>query len=433
MLRGLAILGIFYMNIPFMGARVIPSFGNPAALGWTPADQASWTAIQVLLEGTQRCLLEFLFGAGMMVLTARAMEPDGPVAVADLYYRRNMWLLLFGLFDIFGLLWPGDILHVYAIAALFLFPFRKLGPRALVAIGSLCALVTFIGGTASYVERATLVQRHRTALTHVQAGQRPTAADTKAIADWRKVEARRAGPPELRNAAQLERRSHSGGFMTYATYYWTVWTGFFFPNLVLLTVFEAFCAMCIGIALWKWGVIQGERSTRFYVTMALIAYGVGVPLRWIGAVEISAHTLDAKTIWASEEIARLAMGLGHVALVNWAVRTRLGHAILAPFKAAGRTAFSLYFLEQIIGLWILFAPWGPGLWNRYSWAGLAAIATAVSVVNLIIANLWVRRFANGPLEWLWRSLAYVRWQPFLKPRGGVAAAGPLQGAPLPAE
>ena len=32
----------------------------------------------------------------MMVLAKKAMEPDGPVAVADLYYRRNMWLLAFG-------------------------------------------------------------------------------------------------------------------------------------------------------------------------------------------------------------------------------------------------------------------------------------------------------------------------------------------------
>src|SRR4051812_23648728 len=89
-LRGLAILGIFFMNIPFMAAPASKLFVDVTSIGWAPADQASWWVIQVLLEGTQRGLLELLFGAGMMVLTARAMMLDGPVAVADLYLRRNL-------------------------------------------------------------------------------------------------------------------------------------------------------------------------------------------------------------------------------------------------------------------------------------------------------------------------------------------------------
>uniref|UniRef100_UPI001954A5BB hypothetical protein n=1 Tax=Klebsiella pneumoniae TaxID=573 RepID=UPI001954A5BB len=65
-----------------------------------------------------------------------------------LYYRRNLWLLAFGLFDVFVLLWPGDILHIYALAALFLFPFRTLGPKTLVALGLGWAALTGIGQLA---------------------------------------------------------------------------------------------------------------------------------------------------------------------------------------------------------------------------------------------------------------------------------------------
>src|SRR6201991_1304623 len=85
-LRGIAILGIFFMNIPFMAAPIAKLFLNIPSLGWSPLDQASWYAVQIALEGTQRGLLELLFGAGMMVLAAKAMKPDGPVAVADLYW-----------------------------------------------------------------------------------------------------------------------------------------------------------------------------------------------------------------------------------------------------------------------------------------------------------------------------------------------------------
>lgn len=91
MLRGFAILGIFFMNVPFMAMPISKLFVDVTSAGWTPADQASWWTVQVLLEGTQRGLLQLLFGAGMMVLAAKAMAPDGPVAVADLYLRRNLW------------------------------------------------------------------------------------------------------------------------------------------------------------------------------------------------------------------------------------------------------------------------------------------------------------------------------------------------------
>src|SRR3546814_11918060 len=76
-----------------------------------------------------------LFRSGMRILTSRAMEPDGPVAVADLYYRRNLWLLAFGVVNAVVLFWPGDILHIYALAALFIFPFRRLGPKLLLTLG----------------------------------------------------------------------------------------------------------------------------------------------------------------------------------------------------------------------------------------------------------------------------------------------------------
>ena len=50
--------------------------------------------------------------------------------------RRNLWLIGFGMVNAFILLWYGDILYAYGVTALFLFPFRKLAPKWLIAIGS---------------------------------------------------------------------------------------------------------------------------------------------------------------------------------------------------------------------------------------------------------------------------------------------------------
>lgn len=411
-LRGFAILGIFFMNVPLMGVAVVKVFANVHLLIATPADTASWMAVQVLLEGTQRGLLELLFGAGMMVLTSRAMTPDAPVAVADLYWRRNLWLLGLGLVDIFILLWAGDILHIYALAALFLFPFRKVGARWLLLLGLGFALYTAGAGVRRYVERADLVQTVQTIEKKQAAKKALTPAETKTLSEWRTLVQNRQGNGanfvELRKA---EAKGHSGGFLDYVAFNIHTYTTFVFNSLVE-SVCEALCAMLLGIALWKWRIIQGGRSAAFYALLMLACYLPGFAMRYIAAGETLNMVPLPRTSWFAAELARLAVSVGHVALINLLVKTRAGSAILAPFKAAGRTAFSLYFMQQIIGLWILFAPWGPGLWDKLSWSGLYAVALGVVALQLIIANLWVRRFANGPLEWLWRSLSYLRRQPF---------------------
>lgn len=413
-LRGIAILGIFTMNLPFMAGPSELMIRDLRQIGWAPADQLAWSLIQIFWEGTQRGLLEFLFGAGLMVIAAKAMQPDGPVAVADLYIRRALWLLLFGLIDIFILLWPGDILHVYALAALFLFPFRKLGPKTLVALGLTFATVLAIFSTVQYVERTQLVARVEVAQAKQAAGTPLTKVDTTALDAWKKKQARFTIDKETREKAKVEDKARSGSYMGYAGFLWGVWIDLAGQGEVYMGVAEAFCAMLIGIALWKWGIIQGQRSTRFYLGLAVVAYGFGLTARAVGVSEITAFQPIPKTIWITAEYARLAVSLGHVALVNLLVRTRVSHAILKPFAAAGQVAFSLYFLEQIIGINILFSPAVLGLKGVFGWATLWGWATAVALALLLVANIWTRYFVNGPLEWAWRSLAYWRWQPLRK-------------------
>jgi uncharacterized protein len=404
-LRGIAILGIFYINVPYMAAPVWQFSSDIRAAGWTIADQNAWAAVTVLLAGSQRCLLELLFGAGMMVIARKAMTPEGPVAVSDLYYRRNMWLLGFGLVDVFVLLWPGDILHIYALAGLFLFPFRRLAAKWLLVLGLGWAAMTVVGvpeyGMRGYVERAELVRQ-------VDAG------DAKALVEWRKLAEARTPDAERRAHIATEIKAHQSGLLPYAREAWDYW-GLLAQEWLVWDVIEAFCTMLIGVALWKWGVIQGARSTRFYLWMMLAAYGFGITARMIGAAEVMGFGLGPRTIWITAEPARLAMGLGHLALVNFAVRTRIGNALLGVFRAPGRMAFSLYFAQQFVGMYLLFAPFGLNLWGRYGWAEMAAISTIGVVLLTIAANLWMRYFTSGPLEWLWRSLSYLRIQPFLRP------------------
>ena len=395
-LRGLAILSILLMNIGMMAVPAGALFGD----GWSATDFRIFAVLHVLVSGTERGLLELLFGAGVIILTARAVRPDAPIEIADIFYRRNLWLLAFGLVDVFALLWIGDILFIYALAALFLFPFRRLDPRWLLAIGLLWTGWSTLGGAELYAKRAALERR-------VEAG------DARAAADW----AAKFGVESSRASAQKsvarEVSARAGGVVSYAQYHWNSWVSSTLDGTTLMTtVIEAFSTMMIGMALWRWGVIGGQRSARFYFVLIFAAYLGGVGARLSDLDAVLTGNPRPQIIWIVDEAARVAVAIGHLALVNLLWKGAAARALLAPFVAVGRGAFSVYLLQSLIAGWWLFAPWGPDLWGRYAWGGLTGIASGMIVVLILLANLWFRYFAIGPVEWLWRSLTYQARQPW---------------------
>ncbi len=422
-LRGIAILLIFTLNIPLMGQTLFHFQGDPRLLGWSSADQVYWWFQSVALAGTQRGMLQLLFGAGAIILLVRSMDPDGPVEVADLYFRRTLWLGFFGLVDVLVLFWVGDILLIYAIAALFLFPFRRLRPGMLVALAVLGLLIPTVRGVATY-RQGERMQAEVTRATHEQdqgrpldeAGRRAVVAQVEGLV--------RFHPPAATLAE--ERAARLGPWSGYRQ-----WLLSFFLDKLLIAfyptmVFEAFTTMLLGMGLFKLGIIQGERPSGFYRVLASLAYGSGLAVRaWDCWQQVNFPAAPHIELF-SGPLSRVAVTLGHVAAINLLLKGPAGRALLAPFKAVGRTAFSLYLMQNFLGMWVLFPGFGLGLWGRFGWAGLATIALGVMAAQVVLANLWVRAFAMGPMEWAWRSLAYLKLQPFRHPTVDLIAA------PLPA-
>ncbi len=378
-LRGVAILAILLMNVSEMGASMTANWSDIRHIGWTGADRIAWWLRTLLVEGTARALLEMLFGAGMMILTERiAAGSDSVIAVPLRYGWRNIVLWAFGIVHMVLLLWPGDILHTYALAALLACAFRTLPARALLAVGLSYAAFTLVTGMVA---------------THVPAGPQTAriAADAAAVA---REDAFGHGDRAAWVAGQ--RRI---GLERLAT-----------DEIVF--VWEAAATMLVGAALFRWGVLQGGWSRRRYRWLLAGGYGLGLPLRIYGAWEATRFDGRVEVAWIWEDTARLAMTCGHVAAIALAVTTVAGARLLAPFVAAGRTALTLYVAQTLIVSWLIFSPFGLGLYGAFGWAWLMALALAVDAVLLWGANLWLRRYRIAPVEWAWRSLVEVRWLPF---------------------
>ena len=156
-LRGLALCGILLMNIPGFALPQIQALDPSVRNELSGLNFYAYYIIELFLEGSQRAIFTMLFGAGMLLFLGRLEKKIDGLMVAELYFRRQLWLLLFGLFNAYILLWFWDVLFHYAIFGMLLFPFKRLTPKSLyIAAGVCLALMTVRENVGFYREKAVI-------------------------------------------------------------------------------------------------------------------------------------------------------------------------------------------------------------------------------------------------------------------------------------
>ena len=297
--RGFALLGILLMNIVGF-AMNFAAYDDPTATGGsTGVNLWIWIVNHVLAEGKMRCLFSMVFGAGIILLTNR-IEKRG-VPPADIYYRRILWLLLFGIVHAY-LLWAGDILYWYALLGLALYPFRHMKPRTLLIIGSvMVVLQAGVNIGKSYGIRE-MIKTAQAAQAAEKAGKKLTDEQTEAKKSWEEMEKFMKPTKETLDKDAAGWRGNLLSVLktrgkivsTYihpAAYYspgnWDMWS-----------------MMFIGMGLFGLGVFSAVRSFGFYTRLVLICYGIGIPLNSFTAWVIVRSNFDIPTriLWAAPTI-----------------------------------------------------------------------------------------------------------------------------------
>jgi uncharacterized protein len=402
--RGVALCGILLMNITGFG---LPgAYLNPMNSGGaTGLNLWAWIITQVGFEGTQRALFSMLFGASTILLVSR-LEASGRSDAADIYYRRNLWLIGFGMVNAFIFLWYGDILYAYGLTALFLYPFRKLAPKWLIVIG----LAGLIAGAAwNGYDTKRFLDKHDAyeEASAAQAAHRPVSPEqAAAITAWEAARGELKVPPEdtARSIA-----NHS----SYGTLFWrlTQVNAEIQSWFMYRYFFDIFSMMLIGMALFRLGVLTLERPARLYWGMLAIGYGIGIGVnvletRWVIDHGFSAISFYEATI--SYDLGRLAMTLGHLGALLLFVRSGALGWLRRAFAAVGQMAVTNYLTHSVVcGIFFICLGY-YGQLERYQ---LYYLVFAIWAVQLIVSPLWLKRFRFGPVEWLWRSLTYVQRQP----------------------
>ena len=130
-LRGVAVLGILVLNVQAF-AMPWAAYFNPTAYGdLEGANLYVWVAGRMLADQKFMTIFSMLFGASIVLMTDRA---EGQGDARRVHYRRMGWLLVIGLVHA-HLLWSGDILFLYAVCGMLVYPLRRQPPGRLLVLG----------------------------------------------------------------------------------------------------------------------------------------------------------------------------------------------------------------------------------------------------------------------------------------------------------
>jgi len=383
MVRGFALFGVLLVNMYGFGAY---------SIAWSsPVNELVFAIMRVFFESKMWTLFSILFGFGFAVQLQSAYARGCPILPT--YLRRLA--VLFALGAAHALLFDGDILMLYAGLGLALLIVHRLPTRKLlllaVVLMLLFPLARFTLGLGGAAEREDIpsVSEARAELeldqrTHVYA----IGSLTEVMTD--NASAIPADPVEDLYTPE------SG-----------------------LTVFAMFL---LGFSLGRSGILR-DIPGQVPAIVRTRSWGLGIGLTAMAAERVLAATTGYAVFRVQQAgpgvqfagdllftFGATALALGYAATLILAAQTPRGKAALVPLAAVGRLALTVYLTQTLI-FTTLFYGYGFGQVFKLGPAAVTVCAMAIFAVQVVACQWWLRRFRFGPVEWLWRSLTYLKWQP----------------------
>jgi len=382
-LRGFALFGIIAANMRGFNYPA-EAYLAPHVIAYSLPDRIAQTLVDVFISGKFITIFACLFGIGFAIQMDRAASRGA--RFGRFYSRRLFILLLLGLGH--GLLlWWGDILAPYALTGFLLLLFRKRRQKTLLiwAIALSLAPAALLAGFAVLSSYGI---------------QMPAPPDpTREVLDssvriysqgaWLEIQQKRVEDWIMLNKGAL-----------------FFWVGFVLSRFLF------------GLWLWRTGFIQRIASEQallrrvcvWGIFIGVVGNVAGTAILLIYESQFSKPDVPLVVAQAILTVAVPLLSAGYAAGIALFSVNGGWRWLLRGFDAIGRTALSNYLLQTVLCT-TLFYSYGLALFGKVGpLLGLVPTA-AIYAFQLWASAWWVDRFRFGPVEWLWRSLAYARFQP----------------------
>jgi len=410
LMRGFVLCGILLMNINGFG--LAHAYNDPTIAGGSEGwNLYTWITTNMFFEGTMRGLFSLLFGVGMFILLDRMDKRNAGIKGADIYFRRLNWLLLFGVLHAYLLIWSGEVLFNYALMGFLVYSFRRLAPKALVII----ALVLFSIGSfwnfMEYVGKAEMLDKVAQAKVQIASGKVLDRELKDANDEWEKVLNDRS--LETINAFNEGMRKGYFGVVAFnapEVFKWKTYGPYRYDLWDILSM------MLLGIALFKWQILTGQKSFRFYTMMVIIGYTIGLTVNYFETMHIVNNSFSFISFYETNttyDLGRVSVSMGHIGMIMLFNKINLLSWLKYAIACVGKMALTNYLMHSLICM-IVFTGVGFGLFGKLQRFELLYVVFGIWLFQLIISPVWFKYYYFGPVEWLWRRLSYLQEPPFRK-------------------
>ena len=415
-LRGIAILGILLMNIPGF-ALPEPVYGDPSVLNeWGTVNFKTWYFIEWFMEGSQRALFSMLFGAGIILFVTRQEKKVDGLWPADYFLRRQLWLMVFGLFNAFILLWFWDILFHYACLGMIMFTFRRLSPKALI-IGAAISLLLMTAREnldafrdRKMIAKGEVIAMMDTTVTKLTEQQK---ADLGAMTEFKEKTSAEGKKKKMEKSLAAVRGGY-GGFYEYQSE--RSFRGEI--NYLYYGGWDILVFMFLGMAFFKNGVLMGKASAKVYWGMFIIGLGLGLVLSYFRLKPLIDHQFNyfdytKDTPFEFYEISRTFRAIGIFGLIMLLYKSGWFKWLFTLMRPVGQMAFTNYLMQSLL-VGLFFYGVALGYFGKLERHEIYYVVGATWLLEIVWSHIWLRYFRFGPLEWAWRSLTYWKKQPMKK-------------------
>ncbi|MEA5260019.1 DUF418 domain-containing protein [Arcicella aquatica] len=387
-LRGFALLGIILAHI---GGWFIA--GSMPSEVWQKYQTDTASTIvnyidAIFISGKFYTFFSFFFGVSFALQLLQRKEDD------QRFLPRFMWrlIILFIIGFIHHIHWRGDILGIYAFLGFFMILFRNASEKVL-----LVAILFFTLNVPSFV---------REVIAYNQPPEKPKSEKEQ------KAEQTKSEKETAQSYYTLKKGTYAEvivqnfkDFAFKARFQWEsgrifVTFGFFLLGLWVgkRKIFEHLSdrQRLIKKIMW-WSIGVNVFIIAFFLTIDIAQLWDKMP-KWFGMIGNFLFSLHS-----------LLMTIFYIAGLSLWFSKNYMEKVMLNFAAIGKMALTNYLLQSAIGI-LLFYGIGFGLAGEISPAWCYVIGIVIFSLQIVFSKWWLSKFKYGPMEWLWRSATYLRWQ-----------------------
>lgn len=373
-IRGIALFGILLVNMQSFHSPHFKKIYYDITISYHGLEEWLSFFFQLFIQMKFYPIFSFLFGLGFYLFISKT---NG----ITLFVKRMAFLLIFGLLHLI-FLWYGDILHLYAITGLFLIAFHKLPDRQLIYWAfSLLAFYHVLLGASIFISVEDSTVSHQ------------------------------------------QRQNVSNYFSVYSDAPYLDMVLYRIKVEVLPILFQLPIAMIPILGMFLLGLYAGRKKLythnntnhMFIRKLWKISFVISMPLVLINGLFITSYfdggSNGKNLVVFLTSLSGITLSIFYMSSLFLLTEHKKIASLLHPFSYIGRMALTNYLFQTIISICLV------RFFNMYGKIGLFSgtiISLLLFYAQFIISYLWLTKFLNGPMEWLWRSLTYGEYLPFKK-------------------